>query len=203
MSIGLILNENGNNGVPVKIFTKDVEQKALNQLYAMSQLQFIHSHIAVMPDVHAGKGATVGSVIPTKSAIIPSAVGVDIGCGMNALRLSIKAEQLPDNLKPARLAIEKHVPVGFEKHKQIMAKMSTLDPLAIRLKKITDKHKGLLKMMSNFDRTWQNSLARWAVAITLLSCAWTRTMTCGLCFTLVLVGLARVLASILSVLPKK
>ena len=158
MSIGLILNENGNNGVPVKIFTKDVEQKALNQLYAMSQLQFIHSHIAVMPDVHAGKGATVGSVIPTKSAIIPSAVGVDIGCGMNALRLSIKAEQLPDTLKPARLAIEKHVPVGFEKHKQIMAKMSTLDPLAIRLKKITDKHKGLLKMMSNFDRTWAKQL---------------------------------------------
>ena len=56
MSIGLILNENGNNGVPVKIFTKDVEQKALNQLYAMSQLQFIHSHIAVMPDVHAQGG---------------------------------------------------------------------------------------------------------------------------------------------------
>ena len=153
MSIQLILNETGKNGVPVKIFTTDVEQKALNQLYAMSQLQFIHSHIAVMPDVHAGKGATVGSVIPTKSAIIPSAVGVDIGCGMNALRLSIKAKDLPDNLKPARLAIEKHVPVGFAKHKQIMAKMSTLDPLAIRLKRITDKHKGLLKMLNNFERT--------------------------------------------------
>ncbi len=158
MSIQLILNENGKNGVPVKIYTTDVEQPALNQLYAMSQLKFIHSHIAVMPDVHAGKGATVGSVIPTKSAIIPSAVGVDIGCGMNALRLSIKASQLPDSLKPARLAIEKHVPVGFEKHKQIMAKMSTLDPLAIRLKKITDKHKGLLKMLNNFDRTWAKQL---------------------------------------------
>lgn len=158
MSIQLILNEQGKHGVPVKIFTKDVEQKALNQLYAMSQLQFIHSHIAVMPDVHAGKGATVGSVIPTKSAIIPSAVGVDIGCGMNALRLSIKAHQLPDNLKPARLAIEKHVPVGFEKHKQIMAKMSTLDPLAIRLKRITDKHSGLLKMLNNFERTWAKQL---------------------------------------------
>ncbi len=158
MSIQLILNENGKNGVPVKIYTTDVEQQALNQLYAMSQLKFIHSHIAVMPDVHAGKGATVGSVIPTKSAIIPSAVGVDIGCGMNALRLSIKANQLPDSLKPARLAIEKHVPVGFEKHKQIMAKMSTLDPLAIRLKKITDKHKGLLKMLNNFDRTWAKQL---------------------------------------------
>ncbi|TWV84802.1 RtcB family protein [Moraxella sp. VT-16-12] len=158
MSIQLILNEHAKNGVPVKIYTTDVEQSALNQLYALSQLQFIHSHIAVMPDVHAGKGATVGSVIPTKSAIIPAAVGVDIGCGMNALRLSIKACQLPDNLKTARLAIEKHVPVGFAKHKQIMAKMSTLDPLAIRLKRITDKHKGLLKMLNNFERTWAKQL---------------------------------------------
>ncbi len=158
MTIELILNENAKTGVPVKIYTTDVEQSAINQLYAMSQLSFIHSHIAVMPDVHTGKGATVGSVIPTKKAIIPAAVGVDIGCGMNALRLSIKANQLPDNLKNARLATEKYVPVGFAKHKQIMAKMSTLDPLAIRLKRITDKHKGLLKMLNNFDRTWAKQL---------------------------------------------
>ena len=111
MTIELILNENAKTGVPVKIYTTDVEQSAINQLYAMSQLSFIHSHIAVMPDVHTGKGATVGSVIPTKKAIIPAAVGVDIGCGMNALRLSIKANQLPNNLKNARLAIEKYVPV--------------------------------------------------------------------------------------------
>ena len=158
MTIELILNENAKTGVPVKIYTTDVEQSAINQLYAMSQLSFIHSHIAVMPDVHTGKGATVGSVIPTKKAIIPAAVGVDIGCGMNTLRLSIKANQLPNNLKNARLAIEKYVPVGFAKHKQIMAKMSTLDPLAIRLKRITDKHKGLLKMLNNFDRTWAKQL---------------------------------------------
>lgn len=158
MTIELILNENAKTGVPVKIYTTDVEQSAINQLYAMSQLSFIHSHIAVMPDVHTGKGATVGSVIPTKKAIIPATVGVDIGCGMNALRLSIKANQLPNNLKNARLAIEKYVPVGFAKHKQIMAKMSTLDPLAIRLKRITDKHKGLLKMLNNFDRTWAKQL---------------------------------------------
>ncbi|MDO5651204.1 MAG: RtcB family protein [Moraxella sp.] len=158
MSIKLVLNENTKTGVPVKIYTTDVEQKALSQLYAMSQLSFVHGHIAVMPDVHVGIGATVGSVIPTKSAIIPAAVGVDIGCGMNALRLSIKAHQLPDNLKAARLMIEKYVPVGFAKHKQIMAKMSTLDPLAIRLKRITDKHAGLLKMLNNFDKTWAKQL---------------------------------------------
>lgn len=158
MSVQLILNESGKQGVPVKIFTKDVEQGAMNQLHALSQLDFIHSHIAVMPDVHLGIGATVGSVIPTKSAIIPAAVGVDIGCGMNAIRLSLKASDLPENLKPLRLAIESAVPVGFEFHKQIKAKMSTLDPLGKRLKLITDKHAGLLKMVKNFDQTWARQL---------------------------------------------
>ncbi|WP_338040498.1 RtcB family protein [Methylocucumis oryzae] len=64
--------------VPVKIYTDDIESEAMQQLYNLSTLPFIHSHIAVMPDVHAGKGATVGSVIPTRGAIIPAAVGVDI-----------------------------------------------------------------------------------------------------------------------------
>lgn len=158
MSVQLILNESGKQGVPVKIFTKDVEQGAMNQLYALSQLDFIHSHIAVMPDVHLGIGATVGSVIPTKSAIIPAAVGVDIGCGMNTVRLSLKASDLPENLKPLRLAVESAVPVGFDFHKQIKAKMSTLDPLSKRLKLITDKHSGLLKMVKNFDQTWARQL---------------------------------------------
>ncbi|WP_227428745.1 RtcB family protein [Psychrobacter sp. I-STPA6b] len=158
MSIQLTLNKSGKHGVPVKIYTSDVEQSALQQLRNLAQLEFVHSHIAVMPDVHVGKGATVGSVIPTKSAIIPSAVGVDIGCGMNALRLSLTANDLPDNLKPLRLAIEQQVPVGFNMHKQIEAKISTLDPLAKRLKPITDKHKGLLKMLKGFERTWAKQL---------------------------------------------
>ena len=158
MSIQLTLNKSGKHGVPVKIYTSDVEQAALQQLRNLAQLEFVHSHIAVMPDVHVGKGATVGSVIPTKSAIIPAAVGVDIGCGMNALRLSLTANDLPDNLKPLRLAIEQQVPVGFNMHKQIEAKISTLDPLAKRLKPITDKHQGLLKMLKGFERTWAKQL---------------------------------------------
>lgn len=85
--------------VPVKIYTDEVESGAMQQLYNMAQLPFIHGHIAAMPDVHMGKGATVGSVIPTRGAIIPAAVGVDIGCGMNAIRLSVKAKDLPDNLR--------------------------------------------------------------------------------------------------------
>ncbi|MGR9054180.1 MAG: RtcB family protein, partial [Gammaproteobacteria bacterium] len=104
--------------VPVKIYTDEIEHDALQQLYNLSHMPFVHNHIAVMPDVHAGKGATVGSVIPTLGAIIPAAVGVDIGCGMNALRLSIKAKDLPDNLRGLRLYIEAAIPVGFAMHKQ-------------------------------------------------------------------------------------
>jgi len=158
MAIQQILNAHSGYGVPVKIFTNDIESEALDQLSQLAQLQFIHAHIAVMPDVHAGIGATVGSVIPTQSAIIPAAVGVDIGCGMNAIRLSLTAAQLPDDLKPLRLAIERKVPVGFNQHKQIKAKASTLTPLQLRLKRITDKHQGLLRMLRDFDRTWQRQL---------------------------------------------
>ena len=158
MSIQLILNENGKKGVPIKIYTTDVDQGALQQLRNLSKLEFIHSHIAVMPDVHVGIGATVGSVIPTKSAIIPAAVGVDIGCGMNAVRLSLTASDLPDSLKSLRLAVEQQVPVGFNMHKKIQAKVPTLDPLAKRLKLITDKHPGLLKMLKGFEHTWAKQL---------------------------------------------
>ncbi|WP_352337045.1 RtcB family protein [Psychrobacter sp. 16-MNA-CIBAN-0192] len=158
MSIKLILNETGKHGVPVKIYTTDVAQGAIDQLRNVAKLEFIHSHIAAMPDVHVGIGATVGSVIPTKSAIIPAAVGVDIGCGMNAVRLSLTASDLPDSLKGLRLAIEQQVPVGFNMHKQISAKMSTLDPLNKRLQRITDKHPGLLKMLRGFERTWAKQL---------------------------------------------
>ena len=75
--------------VPVKIYTEDIDPSAYTQLSKIAELPFIHSHIAAMPDVHHGIGATVGSVIPTRGAIIPAAVGVDIGCGMNAVRLSL------------------------------------------------------------------------------------------------------------------
>jgi hypothetical protein len=78
----------------------------------VASMPFIHKHVAVMPDAHAGKGSTVGTVIATKGAVIPAAVGVDIGCGMMAVRLSIKSDVLPDNLFPARDAIEQAVPHG-------------------------------------------------------------------------------------------
>ena len=158
MGIQKILNAEAHYGVPVKIFTNDIDSDSIEQLKKMAQLQFVYSHIAVMPDVHVGKGATVGSVIPTKNAIIPAAVGVDIGCGMNAVRLNLKASQLPDNLAPLRHAIERKVPVGFELHKQIKAKASSIIPLEKRLQPIIQKHPGLVRMLRKFDATWQKQL---------------------------------------------
>lgn len=101
---------------PVRIWTDDVDETSWTQLKNVATLPFIYGHVAAMPDVHAGKGATIGSVIPTVGAIIPAAVGVDIGCGMVAARLSLHANQLPDSLREVRQAIEDRVPVGFGNH---------------------------------------------------------------------------------------
>jgi len=98
--------------VPVRIYTGEVEAAARAQLVNVSRLPIVHHHVAAMPDVHLGIGATVGSVIPTLRAIIPAAVGVDIGCGMMAAKSSLTAEDLPDNLAPLRSAIERAVPHG-------------------------------------------------------------------------------------------
>jgi tRNA-splicing ligase RtcB (3'-phosphate/5'-hydroxy nucleic acid ligase) len=101
-------------GVPIKAWTRGVpvEEAAQKQLMNVAQLPFVFKWVAAMPDVHWGIGATVGSVIPTKGAIIPAAVGVDIGCGMMALKTSLNASHLPDNLHGIRAAIEKAVPHG-------------------------------------------------------------------------------------------
>lgn len=101
-------------GAPVKMWTRGVpvEAEAREQLLRTARLPFIYRHLAVMPDVHLGKGSTIGSVIPTVGAIIPAAVGVDIGCGMMAARTTLTAADLPDNLSALRSAIEAAVPHG-------------------------------------------------------------------------------------------
>lgn len=98
----------------IKAWTRGVpvEEEAMKQLRNVASLPFIHKHIAVMPDVHWGMGSTIGSVIPTKGAIIPAAVGVDIGCGMMAVQTTLTASDLPDNLAGMRSAIEAAIPVG-------------------------------------------------------------------------------------------
>lgn len=103
-------------GVPIKLWTRGVpvDDKARAQLARTALLPFVFRHVAAMPDVHVGIGATVGSVIPTKGAVIPAAVGVDIGCGMMAARTSLQADDLPDSLERIRSAIERAVPHGRE-----------------------------------------------------------------------------------------
>jgi tRNA-splicing ligase RtcB len=109
------------SGVPIKAWISGVpvEPEAEAQLRNMAGLPFIYKHVALMPDVHLGRGATVGSVIPTKGAIVPAAVGVDIGCGMCAAMTDLVANDLPDGLAAVRTAIEKAIPVGQRSHKEV------------------------------------------------------------------------------------
>ena len=145
------------NCAPVKMWTHGVpvEPEAREQLLNTAKMPFIFKHLAVMPDVHLGKGSTIGSVIPTKGAIIPAAVGVDIGCGMIAVRTSLLAGDLPDNLSGLRSAIEQAVPHGRSVNRSKRDKGAWENPpevvdshwaqLAPRFKRLTDKYPQLLK----------------------------------------------------------
>jgi tRNA-splicing ligase RtcB (3'-phosphate/5'-hydroxy nucleic acid ligase) len=144
--------------VPVHVWTDDVERAALQQLLNVARLPFVFRHVAAMPDVHTGIGATVGSVIPTKGAIIPAAVGVDIGCGMGAVRLSLSAADLPHNLGRVRGAIEGAVPVGFDQHDARDAPGHAAKPFARGLDRIAGKHPKLAKLQKRFDETWVRQL---------------------------------------------
>lgn len=127
-------------GVPVRIFTDDVDRQSIEQLAAVSRLPVVVGHVAAMPDVHVGIGATIGSVIPTRRALIPAAVGVDIGCGMSAARLTLDAARLPDSLRGVREAIEDAVPVGFAAHDEPAADAARLAALEPGLERILERH---------------------------------------------------------------
>jgi tRNA-splicing ligase RtcB len=130
--------------VPVSIYTDDVEEQSLQQLVNISRLPIVHHHVAAMPDVHLGIGATVGSVIPTLKAIIPAAVGVDIGCGMMATRLSLSANQLDEKkLRGIFNQITRDVPVGFDQHDKALAHAAK--PFQKGLQRILEKHPGVQK----------------------------------------------------------
>ena len=133
------------NNVKMWVGDMEVEQAAIQQITNISTLPILAGHIAVMPDVHMGKGATVGSVIPTRSAIIPAAVGVDIGCGMCAVMTNLVADDLPDSLFALRNQIERDVPVGFNEHKAGIPSVSGpyADILRKNLKKTMDRYDNL------------------------------------------------------------
>lgn len=144
--------------VPVHVYTDELDASARAQLLNIARLPIVHHHVAAMPDVHMGIGATVGSVIATRKAVIPAAVGVDIGCGMNAVRLSLTAGQLPESLKRVRGAIEKAVPVGFAQHGSPTVKPGAVASLWDRLAAIAGKHPDIRKMQKRFDTTWAQQL---------------------------------------------
>lgn len=134
-----VINDEGSR--PIKVWTTDVEESAMQQLRNMAKMPFIAGNgVACMPDVHAGIGATIGTVIATDKAIIPAAVGVDIGCGMNAIRLSLKATDLPDSLLAIRNQIERDVPLGTGGNHQ---NADRHEGLTKGLDRILAKHPGL------------------------------------------------------------
>jgi tRNA-splicing ligase RtcB (3'-phosphate/5'-hydroxy nucleic acid ligase) len=148
--------------VPVKIWTSDIEAEARRQLENVARLPIVHGHIAAMPDVHAGIGATVGSVIPTRGAIVPAAVGVDIGCGVNAVQLTLKAGDLPQSLGRIRGAIEAAVPVGFDMHAASKgggnARVKAAKALEAGLRSIAERTPQIRTMQKDFDETWVRQL---------------------------------------------
>ena len=139
----------------------EVEPQAVEQIRKVTQLPILAGHVAVMPDVHLGKGATVGTVIPTRAAIVPAAVGVDIGCGMLAVKTNLAANDLPDNLGKLRAQIEREVPVGFNFHKDPLDPKGSREALALhnRLDKLENRYDKLaiIEKVGKFDegRMWR------------------------------------------------
>ncbi len=137
---------------PVKVWTDELEERAQQQLNNIAMMPFIHKHIAAMPDVHTGIGATIGSVIACNKAIIPAAVGVDIGCGMIACRLSLTANDLDETLlKKIFHQISRDVPVGRNQHKQDRALINRALPFEQQLLVMTEKHPQLLKSIGKLS----------------------------------------------------
>lgn len=141
--------------VPVKVYTGEMEPAARAQLVNISRLPIVHHHVAAMPDVHLGIGATVGSVIPTKRAIIPAAVGVDIGCGMMAARLSLAANELDEqSLKKTFGQISRDVPVGFDQHRDAR---DAAKRFRKSLTRVMEKHPGIGKRVGK-NSHWAQQL---------------------------------------------
>ncbi|MGE5148899.1 MAG: RtcB family protein, partial [Rhodospirillaceae bacterium] len=144
--------------VPVKIYTGEVEAAARAQLVNLSRLPIVHPHVAAMPDVDLGIGATVGSVIPTVKAIIPAAVGVDIGCGMMATRLTLTAAELDERrLRKVFDQVSRDVPVGFRQHDDRGVRSQAVRPFSRKLESILKKHPGIEKRKGR-NASWAHQL---------------------------------------------
>jgi tRNA-splicing ligase RtcB (3'-phosphate/5'-hydroxy nucleic acid ligase) len=153
-----VLQEIHEGRVPVRVYTGEIEPAARAQLVNISRLPIVHHHVAAMPDVHLGIGATVGSVIPTVRAIIPAAVGVDIGCGMMAARLSLTGNDLDEaSLKKVFNQVSRDVPVGFDQHKDRDVRDHAARRFQKGLRRIVDKHPGIEKRVGK-KASWTHQL---------------------------------------------
>jgi tRNA-splicing ligase RtcB len=139
----------------VKLWTplEEIESVALDQLKNIASLPWVFHHVAAMPDVHFGIGATVGSVIAMKGAVTPAAVGVDIGCGMGAILTDLKASDLPDSLRNARLAVEEAIPTGFSMHKEPSSELK--EDLATEYYQLNNAFKNLTRAVQD---QWERAL---------------------------------------------
>lgn len=147
-----------NQRIPVKIWTQDVDESSMQQLANIASMPFVHHHVAAMPDVHVGIGATIGSVIATHKAIIPAAVGVDIGCGMVAARLSLTANDIDEKrLKRVFDQISRDVPVGRGQHPDDRVLADAAKPFEPGLKVLIDRHPHLLKALGQRSK-WVNQM---------------------------------------------
>ncbi len=143
--------------VPVKVWTKDIDLISIEQLRNVASLPFVFHHVAAMPDVHAGMGATIGSVIATKGAVIPAAVGVDVGCGMLAAKTNLRKEMFDfRDLGQLMRQILNYVPVGREQRKKDQIQTQACEPFEEPLAEILAKQPDMLKPMVRAD--WRAQL---------------------------------------------
>lgn len=143
--------------VPVKVWTNDIDLISIEQLRNVASLPFVFRHVAAMPDVHAGMGATIGSVIATKGAVIPTAVGVDVGCGMLAAKTNLKKEMFDErDLGQLMTEILNRVPVDREQRKKDQIRTSACEPFEAPLAEILAKEPEMLKPMVRSD--WRAQL---------------------------------------------
>lgn len=155
MPIRQVIQEIGHS---VKVWTDEFEASARQQLVNIASLPFIHHHVAAMPDVHTGIGATVGSVIATHKAIIPAAVGVDIGCGMAAVRTSLTASDIDEaSLKRVFDQISRDVPVGRDQHRGREVRVDAAKPFETGLTALLQKHPDMLKSFG-YQGKWANQM---------------------------------------------
>lgn len=155
MPIRKTIEEKG--AVPVKIWTEDVDNGSVKQLVNVAQLPFIFHHVAAMPDVHVGMGATIGSVIATRDAVIPAAVGVDIGCGMLAVKTNLKKSDTDQkSLKEALKSILRRTPVGFQQHKDKNIHWEACEGFKDELEELLHREPTVLDGM--ISRHWTNEM---------------------------------------------